>query len=595
MPKQTISFAITRFVALICILLALLITTLVIDKVVKSNQLAQNHNNQREAEAISHKYNTFLSDRLILLQEHATFPLMLQTLMQPESHLGQISDFMADLSILGKKYNETLIDFAGNTLYSTQAETISYKEQAWLQPLLNTEQTSSIQLLKLNQHYYWVLAAAIHYHNISQGILLIEIPVTEIQQQTQISNELEGLNIQIIQQQTTVIEFGGDISGPAFDINWKKQPITLRITFDQEQLSPHLYDLLFEIAFIIASVTFLILIAAYFYAHYTFVKPLVSLSNATDNLEQGLQQTVLHENIKIYEFARLFKKFNKMVKQVEQRELSLKETNKQLTQANQDLKLSESQLVQSEKMASIGILAAGIAHEINNPIGFIKSNFQVFQEYTLSLNAYIEESKHQLPTEQQQYLSNKHDIDYILADLPALLSSSISGIDRVSEIVISLKDFSRLDAPDKTLSDINKGLLATIKMVNNEIKYHCELHLQLSELPELMIYPGKLNQVFMNLIINAAQAIAEKGDIYIRTFQKKGFVIIEIEDTGSGIKEQDLKNIFTPFYTTKEIGKGTGLGLSICHNIIKQHGGRIEVQSIQGKGATFTIYLAISA
>ena len=198
---------------------------------------------------------------------------------------------------------------------------------------------------------------------------------------------------QLCQKQTSIIHFGDEVTGQTFDIKWDILPITLRISFDQKTLTPQLYSLIFEIAFIIMAITLAILITAYLYAYFTFVKPLVSLSNATDQLERGQQQTVLHENMKIHEFASLFKKFNNMVRKVEQREASLKETNEQLNQANHDLKLSESQLVQSEKMASIGVLAAGIAHEINNPIGFIKSNINVFQEYALSLSAYMEESK----------------------------------------------------------------------------------------------------------------------------------------------------------------------------------------------------------
>lgn len=591
MPKQTISFAITRFVALVCILLALLITTLVINKVIESNLQLQVHDNQREANAISNQYKTFLKDRLTLLQEHSKFPLMLQALMQPEENLGKVSDFMADLTILGKKYNEVLIDFSGQTIYSTQAHSTNYQSKPWLQPLLNSEKSTSVQLVMINQLYYWVLASAINYHNLSQGVLLIEIPVNDIRQQIQ----TKGLQIIIVQKNTSIVQFGEKNSGQQFDIKWKILPISLRITFTHKILTPQLYSLIFEIAFIIGAITLVILITAYLYAYYTFVKPLVSLSNAADQLERGQQQTELHENMKIHEFARLFKKFNSMVKKVEQREVSLKKANDQLIQANEDLKLSESQLVQSEKMASIGILAAGIAHEINNPIGFIKSNIGVFQEYSQGINDYIKENNALLSKDQfvqQQILADKYEIDYILSDLPELLTSSMTGVDRVSEIVLTLKDFSRLDAPDKTLTNINAGLQATINMANNEIKYHCEVHLQLGQIPEILAYPGKLNQVFMNLIINAGQAISGKGDIYVRTFLTTGLVIIEIEDTGSGIKEQDLNNIFTPFYTTKKVGEGTGLGLSICHNIIKQHGGTIEVKSVVDKGTTFRISLA---
>ena len=170
----------------------------------------------------------------------------------------------------------------------------------------------------------------------------------------------------------------------------------------------------------------------------------------------------------------------------------------------------------------------------------------------------------------------------------------MSGIERVAEIVQSLKTFARQDSPDKGLSDINEGLKATINMANNEIKYHCDLTIDLAPLPLIMVYPGKLNQVFMNLIINASQAITDHGDITIRSFIDEDYAVVEITDTGSGIEPDKFSQIFTPFYTSKPIGQGTGLGLSISHGIMEQHGGKIEVTSTVGLGSCFSIFIPLS-
>jgi len=219
--------------------------------------------------------------------------------------------------------------------------------------------------------------------------------------------------------------------------------------------------------------------------------------------------------------------------------------------------------------------------------GYIQNLQDYHQQITKELSTF--------DTQQQKQLTEKYDITYISQDIGPLIDSTTSGIERVTEIVQSLKTFARQDSPDKVLADINEGLKATINMANNQIKYHCRLHLALAPLPLVMIYPGKLNQVFMNLIINAGQSIIEQGDIMIRTLVKDSCVMIEIEDTGCGIEPAKLAQIFTPFYTSKPQGNGTGLGLSISHGIIEQHGGEIKVRSIVGRGSCFTVCIPITS
>ena len=249
-------------------------------------------------------------------------------------------------------------------------------------------------------------------------------------------------------------------------------------------------------------------------------------------------------------------------------------------------------------MASIGVLAAGVAHEINNPIGFIRSNLEVLEDYFSDIEKYYHEFNETLASEEDKEnhkkLAKKYELEFLFKDSPPLIKSSISGVDRVTEIVKSLKTFARIDQPEKALVDINEGLSATLNMVHNELKYCCKVHVDLQSLPQVHAFPGKLNQVFMNLLINAGQAITAKGDIFVRTFVEEGNIVIEIEDTGSGIDSENITQIFTPFYTSKPIGEGTGLGLSISHQIIEQHNGKIKVKSVLGKGSCFSVYIPIS-
>lgn len=277
--------------------------------------------------------------------------------------------------------------------------------------------------------------------------------------------------------------------------------------------------------------------------------------------------------------------------------------NKKLDEALQNLKATQAQAVQSEKMASIGQLAAGVAHEINNPIGFVGSNLDALTDYfkdyeTLmaqyrTMGAAIEKGGGDV----QELMGAIHqceediEIDYLKEDIPDLLKDCIDGTRRVGQIVADLKNFAHPGNDNQMLMDINKGLESTLNVVNNELKYKTTIKKEFSDIPPVEGFPQKINQVFMNILINAAQAIEEKGDISIKTFANGTDVNISISDTGSGIPQENLSKIFDPFFTTKAVGKGTGLGMNIAYNIIKEHGGDIQVESEVGKGTCFTITL----
>jgi len=281
--------------------------------------------------------------------------------------------------------------------------------------------------------------------------------------------------------------------------------------------------------------------------------------------------------------------------------------NRDLERANQELKETQAQLLQQEKLASIGQLAAGIAHEINNPIGFINSNLGVLKEYITDvirllkkydeLTSLIREgNKEEVRAclEEIQMIKKEIDIDFILDDFLKLVQESREGAERVKEIVQELKDFSHVDQAEIKYADINKGLESTLNIVWNELKYKAKVIKEYGELPEIKCYPRQLNQVFMNILVNASQAIEDKGEIRIKTFHKDGYIYVQISDTGVGIPPENLSKIFDPFFTTKEVGKGTGLGLTMAYNIVKKHGGTIEVESEVGKGTTFTIKLPVN-
>ena len=274
---------------------------------------------------------------------------------------------------------------------------------------------------------------------------------------------------------------------------------------------------------------------------------------------------------------------------------------------------ANAQLLQSEKMASIGQLAAGVAHEINNPTGFVSSNLTTLVDYMGDIGEHINKYKTikkimesswqdgEMPSalfDQFKEIEDHEeeiDLDYLLGDIQDLIGDCREGTDRIKKIVIDLKDFAHPGQDKLQKADINKGIEQTLNMVNNEIKYIATVNKEFGDLPLVECYAQQINQVFMNILVNAAQAMEEQGVINISTKAVNGFVEILISDTGVGISEENLSKIFDPFFTTKEVGKGTGLGMNIAYNIIKKHNGTIDVQSRIGNGTTFIIKLPLTS
>jgi len=278
--------------------------------------------------------------------------------------------------------------------------------------------------------------------------------------------------------------------------------------------------------------------------------------------------------------------------------LALREMHRQLSAQNALLQETNDRLLQAEKMASIGQLAAGVAHEINNPIGFVSCNLGNLQTYVDTLFGVIDDfqqtasATHSVAARLAE-LKEAAEVDFIRDDFTMLMSESRDGLQRVKDIVQSLKDFAHADNAATALADLHRGLDSTLHIVSSEIKKKAQVVKDYGNLPAIECVASQLNQVFMNLLVNAAHAIVETGVITIRTGHAGQWVWIEIIDTGTGMSPDTIRRIFDPFFTTKPIGIGTGLGLSVSYGIVKRHGGRIEVHSELGKGSRFTVHLPI--
>jgi signal transduction histidine kinase len=351
------------------------------------------------------------------------------------------------------------------------------------------------------------------------------------------------------------------------------------------------------------------------------ISPILELNQAAKNLAAGdlAQQLPTTREDELGELANSFNKMSVQLQasfgQLEEANVSLEERVKVRTQdlakAYKRLKSSQAQLVQSEKMASLGQMVAGVAHEINTPLGYVKSNVQTGQsifidladmltEYHALLKVLLgEEALDEAQLEQRIHALGERAIeleeDETLSETNDLFKDTLYGVAQISELVLNLKNFSRLDQAQTDEIDIHQCLDSALNIGKNILKYKVDVEKVYSEIPFISCSPSQLNQVFLNLLSNAAQSIEEHGTIYIKTSHDNHWVHISIQDTGKGMPKLVMRKIFDPFYTTKPIGEGTGLGLSISYQIVQQHGGRIRVASTEGKGTRFIVSLPLKA
>lgn len=332
--------------------------------------------------------------------------------------------------------------------------------------------------------------------------------------------------------------------------------------------------------------------------------------NSRDELEDlsvafnELAETLESEHNRRTEYESELIRLNEVLEgKVELRAEQLEIRNTELEDINRDLVQTQEQLVHSEKMASVGQLAAGVAHEINNPLGYVTSNLKVLSNYNQSYQAASEkmlqfvrsdspEERKRLVHELIKYYQDV-DFSFINQDSTEILQDSVGGLERIAEIVKNLKQFSHSDDEKMQECDVNACIKTALNMVKNEVKYHCEVKTDLQPVPIIQANIGRIIQVVTNLLINSSQAIEKDGILEVSTQSSDKEVVIQVTDNGVGIPAQIAGKIFDPFFTTKPIGKGTGLGLSISYDIVQEHNGSIEVQSEENNGTTFIVRLPL--
>lgn len=340
----------------------------------------------------------------------------------------------------------------------------------------------------------------------------------------------------------------------------------------------------------------LLLIVTILISTSVFLKPVNDLMEGIQSFEEteNLVQVKVKDRTEI---GLLISTFNQMSMKVFKARNDLKKKIKELEKANTNLKEAQTQLVQSAKMTSLGQLVAGVAHELNNPIGFIYSNTSHLRDYSEKLFKIIEEIEKN-PTKSTE-IKSQHDFQYIQEDLPRLIKSCQDGAQRTRDIVLGLRNFSRLEESQLKEIDINEAIDMTLELLKGETKNRIAIHRHYENIPFVHCYASQINQVIMNIVTNATHAISGNGSIWISTQAIKassdsvGKVQISIQDSGVGMDADVVDKIFEPFFTTKDVGQGTGLGLSISYGIVQNHGGDIKVQSKKDVGTEFIITIPI--
>jgi two-component system, NtrC family, sensor kinase len=372
-------------------------------------------------------------------------------------------------------------------------------------------------------------------------------------------------------------------------VPWAESAFLIGLGASKQKSKAVLKNVNYAFLTVIVAVGLLAVIFSFFTAR-IILRPLNELLDGiqtTDRKEGPVEIPITTDN----EIGVVTESFNEMSQRVWQSKQELEKKVKETEAAYSELKETQARLVHTAKMASLGQLVAGVAHELNNPIGFIYSNMTHLRDYTNRLKKIIETAE--AKPKDLAKIKEELEYDYIIGDLQKLIQSCEEGASRTRDIVLGLRNFSRLEEAKLKKVQLEEGIENTLQMISGELKNRVVVHTDYAKMPEVMCYASELNQVFMNLLTNAAQAIENEGEIWIQVRSQGEKAIISIRDSGRGMTQATAEKIFDPFFTTKAIGKGTGLGLSISYGIVKKHGGDITVQSEPGKGTEFKVSVPI--
>lgn len=599
----------TLFLITVISLMSVAMLTVMTEGLERDLRASYLESNMQKAINLSSQVDRFIDTRRIQLEDQAKHAIVKQTVMRPDTNQGLVSDFFSSQSIVGKQYTQQIYDFKGDKIFCSTRINAMHKDGMPIdayedkprfadryQSIYQQKKPFSVDLGP--QQQFWEVALPIRYGNTVEGVLLTYIPVSEMMAALNLT-DVFNVQIKALTNSGQTIVWGdqsdqvwrpGTSGKSQLDLSYAIDMSSLEESFDSAR------NRLIASALVIAvaAIGFAIVMGRWF-----FVRPLEKLQVFANELSEGSDPHLEKTKRITIEIQELSDRITLMAQKIHRREQAL-------IQNNETLKNNQDTLVHAEKMAGLGQVTAGVAHEINNPIGFIMNNLSMLQEYHQFLKQLLGQFidlRMKLPEEAQIALRHelgvieetlkKEDLDFVINDLDCITDESIAGAVRVRDITQALKGYA-YSGEQSALTNINECIESTLKMVWNELKYNCKVEKHFGELPQVNCMGGQINQVFMNLFVNASHAMeGTQGVLSIRTVGKPDEVVITISDTGHGIKPEHLSRIFEPFFTTKGVGQGTGLGMSICYDIIKKHGGEISVESEVGQGTKFRIALPV--
>lgn len=373
-------------------------------------------------------------------------------------------------------------------------------------------------------------------------------------------------------------------------ITWGDTQLYLALGASKQAVKSVLNNVNYAFFTVVGAIIFLLVVMSLFMSR-LLLKPVNDLLEAIDKVDPvgGIPNVPSTSD---NELGVLIDAFNEMSQKVHNTQKTLRDKISELEKANLEIRDTQAKLVHAAKMASLGQLVAGIAHELNNPISFIYSNMAHLRDYAQRLTHLVEVAERNPAALQEE--KNNVEFDYIVSDMPKLIKSCEEGARRTRDIVLGLRNFSRLEEAKSKEVDLHEGIESTLSLLSGELNTRIRVIKNYGQLPKVYCYPSQLNQVFMNILSNAIQAIRGTGDITITTSHPKpDRVEISIKDTGVGMSQEVQEKIFDPFFTTKGVSQGTGLGMSITYGIVQKHGGEIFVHSQPNKGTEFVISLPV--
>lgn len=600
---------------------------------------------QHDAEDTSEAIYAFLSYHKEALMDLSRLQTIEQGVVQPARMRPELIDLMQGMTLLGTSGQLTLLDEKGGIITSSRPfPAFDYSNKEWVGQLMRTAIDHHWEISSTTgepMRRYWRIAVPVFSNQLPQGILVAELDLAELSVFHRHSlGSNSQLELEIVQRGESVARFGSAITGSAYAYTMDDPQLLILYRIDNALLNKAGETMLARIILTVLVTAMLFFAASLYFANRLYVKPLKSLRKMVLTMNNDPNHNLLPTDQPLLEISALAKEYNWLIEQIRHRKKALLDANENLehrirerTQELQDsrealrilnesleeqvadrtmeLEAAQDRLVMQEKMASVGQLAAGLSHELNNPINFVRTNFatlvedfedllHIYRKYReltqkAAENPLLAESAAEVQVAQQ-----KLGIDDLLEDIPQLFDESERGFVRIAKIIQSMRDFSRIDQGGGfNWANINCGIEDTLIIARNEYKYHAEVTTELGEIADIRCSLEQLNQVFLNLIVNSAHAIAsqnreDKGLIAIRTWQKGETVLCEIKDDGPGIPAQNRRQVFEPFYTTKAPGQGTGLGLSISYDIIvHKHHGELKLHCPKEGGSIFTIVLPV--